>query len=299
MTDIKIIPMSERKYRNIPVDKIRVLNSRNRDRAQFEKIIRSLKDVGQKKYIIVNERNFSETGYYELVCGQGRYLAHKELGRSHIKAEVVNCTKKRAYLYSLVENIARLRPGTMWFAYEVKRMYDSGLTLDQIGKIVGHSGQYISDYVKLVEQGETRLIKGVERGLFPIRFAMLVARSKDSDMQNILMDAYDQGVVSSGNFSTVHKIIERRANRGKRKETKSEPSSKRPLSDYSVKQLKKDISQVTKEKKAFVNESTMKENRLVTLLHCTDTLTGDPEFMDLLKAEGLGSFPELQGEYNV
>lgn len=297
MSDIKIVPMSKRKYRNIPVDKIKVLNTRRRDRGQFDEIVRSIKEVGQKKYIIVNERSFRKTDFYELVCGEGRFLASKELGRTHILAEVINCTKKTAFINSLVENIARLRPGTMWFAYEVKRMYDSGLSLEDIGKIVGHTPQYVSEYVRLVEQGESRLIKGVEQGLFSMKFAMLVARSDDTDIQNVLMDAYDKGIVTCANFSTVHNIIEQRASRGNR-ECTSAPA-KRPLVNYSVKQLQDDITRITKEKEAFVNEGTLKENRLMTLLGCIGRLKQDEGLMDLLLIESIGTFPELKGQYNV
>jgi hypothetical protein len=42
----RIVPMSERKFLNIPLDRIRVLNSRTRDKAQFEQNIRSIDAVG-------------------------------------------------------------------------------------------------------------------------------------------------------------------------------------------------------------------------------------------------------------
>jgi hypothetical protein len=37
---------SDRIYMNIPIEQIRVLNSRGRDRSDFEKNIQSIKDVG-------------------------------------------------------------------------------------------------------------------------------------------------------------------------------------------------------------------------------------------------------------
>ena len=112
--------MEDRKYAIIPVDAIKVLNSRNRDRGRFEENIRSIKDVGLLRPIVVNERYYEKSGFYELVCGEGRYLAYMELEKTEIPAEVINCTRKEAYLCSLVENIARVPPGTMWFAKEVK-----------------------------------------------------------------------------------------------------------------------------------------------------------------------------------
>ena len=64
-----VIPMSERKYRLIPMDLIRVLNSRNRDETQFQDNVRNIYVVGLLKSILVNEKYFSKEGYYQLVCG--------------------------------------------------------------------------------------------------------------------------------------------------------------------------------------------------------------------------------------
>ena len=137
MKPVKITPMAKRKYAKIPIDRVKVLNPRTRNRAQFRENVRSIEEVGLLKPVVVNGRNLKRTGWYELVCGQGRYLAYKALGHSHIPAEVISCSKKEALLYSLVENIARVPPGTMWFAYEVKRLRDAGWGFEQIAKIVG------------------------------------------------------------------------------------------------------------------------------------------------------------------
>ena len=294
----KIILMKDRKYEEIPIDKIKVLNSRNRNKARFQENIRSIKDVGLKRPIQVNERYYNRAGYYDLICGQGRYLAYKALKYTVIPAEVLNCSKKQAYLLSLVENIARVPPGTMWFACEVNRMHKSGFTLMQISNVTGKSETYIRDYIRLVEQGEERLIKGVEDGIFPISFARQVARSDSSNIQNVLMDAYDKGIVNSTNFPTVKRIIDLRLRRGKEPERKG-CYVRSPSSNYTVKQLKTDITKLTREKEAFVNESSIKENRLLSLLDGLNALWRDKATAELITSEGIGPVPELKGTYNV
>jgi ParB family transcriptional regulator, chromosome partitioning protein len=293
-----IRPMAKRKYAKIPLDRIKVLNSRNRDHEKFKENIRSIRDVGLLKPIVVNERQYSKTGYYELVCGQGRFLAYKSLGYSEIPAEIINCDRKEALLYSLVENIARVPPGTMWFAQEVKRMHDAGCTLEYIANITGHCTAYIANYIRLVEQGEERLIKGVEANLFPISFAVDVAKSEDSTIQNTLMDAFDKGIVNCKNLPTVKNIIELRLNR--RRNAPAKPNSSRVVTDdYTMKQLKADIRKVTKEKEAFVNEASLKENRLLSLRDGLNILFKNRQFVELATAEGLGQMPSLQGTYNA
>lgn len=295
----KIRLMEDRRYADIPIDEIRVMNSRNRDNLRFQDNIRSIKDVGLKRPIQVNERFYEKNGYYDLVCGEGRYLAFKSLGHERIPAEILNCSKKEAYLLSLIENIARVPPGTMWFAYEVKRMHDSGFTYTQIANIAGKDEAYIRDYIRLVEQGEERLIKGVEDGIFSISFAHMVAKSDNSNIQNILMDAYDTGLVNCTNFPTVKRVIDLRLKSKKDPEKKESMSTKNPTPDYTLKQLQTDISKITKEKDAFIRESTIKENRLLSILDALNVLWRDSITAELITSEGIGPMPKLKGTYNV
>lgn len=277
----------------LQVDKIVVLNSRNRDKQKFAENVRSIDEIGLLKPIVVNGRGFDRTGNYELVCGEGRFLAHKELGKSEISAEVIKCDRKTALLYSLVENIARVPPGTMWFAQEMKRMHDSGFTYAHIAQIVGKHQTYVSDYIKLVEQGEDRLIDGVEHGLFSISFAVQVAQSDDSTIQNVLMDAFDDGLVNCNTVTRVRNLLELRLNRGKspQKQTRAGTDA------YTLKDLTREITKTTKEKEDFVRETTRKENRLLTLLMGMSDLMADTALMELLKTHELNIPPKLAGQY--
>ena len=88
-------------------------------------------------------------------------------------AEIVTCTRKEAYLQSLIENLARSHPGTMLFARELKQLHDESWDYAQIGKLCCRTAEYVRQYIGLVEKGEDRLIQGVEQGVFPISFAIL------------------------------------------------------------------------------------------------------------------------------
>lgn len=294
MKNRKITPMQERNYQLIPIDSIVVLNSRNRNRKKFAENVRSIDEVGLRKPIVVNGRGFERTGKYELVCGEGRYLAHKELGKSEIPAEVLDCDRKTALLYSLVENIARVPPGTMWFAYEVKRMHDAGLNYSEIARYVGKSVTYVSSYVQLVENGETRLIEGVEQGLFSMSFAVQVAQSEDTTIQNVLMDAFDDGMVNCNTVRRVRKLLELRMNRGKGADRRNRRSD-----GFTLKELRHEITKSATDKENFVRETQNKENRLLSLLISMSTLMEDPEGMKLLSGHGLETPPKLQGVYAI
>src|SRR5208282_4637119 len=142
--------------------------------------VQSIGAIGQIKDIRVNDKFLAKDGRYELICGEGRLIAQKRLGKDRILAEIVTCTRKQAYLESLVENLARSRPGTMEFARELKKLHDEGWDCERIAQVACRCVEYIKQYIRLVENGEDRLIQGVEQATFPISFAILVANSDDA-----------------------------------------------------------------------------------------------------------------------
>lgn len=288
--------MKDRRYEVLPIDKIVVLNSRDREQERFSENVQSIQTVGLLKPVLVNERFYPSTGKYELVCGEGRLIAHQRLGKTDIRAEVIDCDRKEAYLLSLIENIARVPAGTMWFAGEMKRMHDEGLSYADIARIVGKSETNVLGYVNLVERGEERLLRGVEQGIFPMHFAMQVAESDDSRIQDLLMDAFDSGIVKTTNIYWVRKIIkERMKSLGVRHHPRQ--NDKKP--EYTVNELKRDIAKTCREQKAYVREAEIKESRLVGLIATLKVLRADKEFKNLVHAEGLGDAPVLQGPHKL
>lgn len=295
--DARIVPMSERIYEMIPLDKIVVLNSRTRDERKFEEIVRSIAAVGLLQPIRVNKRNLAKKQCYELICGEGRCLACKKLGHSEIEAQVVDCDEESAYIESLVENMARVPPRTVAYARELKRMRDDGVSLDKIATIAGMHPSYVTSFIQLVEQGEDRLIKGVEQGLFSLTFALQVAHSDSAQVQNVLMDAFDSGLINCSNMTNVRKIVELRFSIGKNPVKRHAQAT--PMPNYTVKDLANDISRITKEKEGFVRETTNKENRLFTMLLAMKDLSEDEQWRSLLSQAGIADPPPLEGNYNI
>ena len=293
MDKISLRNMTQRDYRMIPVDQIQVVMSRTREKKQFEENVRSIGEMGLYKPILVNKRHLPATGKYDLICGEGRLLAHMQLGKTHIRADIVDVEDAQAHLMTLGENIARTPPQTIEFARALKEMHDYGMTWPQLSAITGRSPKYVQDYIKLVEQGEERLIKGVEDGVFPLVFAMDVAQSADRSIQHLLMDAFDSGVVNSNNLYRVRRIIEDRLDKGK------DLASRKAPAPYTVDKLKSDIRTMTKQKEAFVFEAGQRESRLMQILMALKQLRRDETFVKLLSAEKLTDVPELKGQYTV
>ncbi len=287
---IDIVPFGRRRYQDVPIAKIKVINSRNREQDQFDMNVQSIDQVGLLKPIRINDKFLERTGMYELICGEGRLLAHKKLGRQTVLAEVITCTRKEAHLQSLIENLARTKRDSMEFARELKRMHDEGWDYKKIATVAVKDEGYIRAYIRLVEQGEERLIRGVEQGVFPIKFATQVASTDNAQLQNVLMDAFDEGLVTTNNFAQARRIITSRARDSTHRT--GETSAK-----YTVTQLRQDIAEATKAKTSYVREAQTKENRFMTLLTGINALWKDATLVQILREENLHQRPELAGDF--
>ena len=280
--DNLIRPMAERRFKLIPVDLINVPNPRKRDKEQFQEIMRSIKAIGLKKPIMVNERNFESTGQYELVFGQGRWEIHKILGIETILADVINEDEGKAYIFSLVENIARSRPQPLEFAKAIIQMHESGGSVAKLVEITGRSQKSLRDYIALMKKGEESLIKGVEKGMIPISFAMRVVQSDDIASQSVLVEAFDAGIITEANIQPVRKMLETR-------KRDTENSRCKNLDELTTSM--QNASDEINDECGYVKKKGVRLSRLLTLI---DTVKKDKEVIRLAKEQGISLILKLK-----
>ena len=79
-----ILLMKDRRYLVIPIEKIKVINPRIRNEEQFQLNVQSIDNNGMLMPIRVNDKFLEKTGLYELICGEGRLIAHQRLGKPEI-----------------------------------------------------------------------------------------------------------------------------------------------------------------------------------------------------------------------
>src|SRR5208283_1981611 len=120
----------------IPIEQIRILNPRHRDKKKFELIVQSIRKLGLKKPIQVSLRaaDEAEGEGYDSVFGQGRLEAFMALGFKEIPAIVVQISKEDRLLRSLVENMARRLPSTLGLINEILRLKAQGYNKNEISK---------------------------------------------------------------------------------------------------------------------------------------------------------------------
>jgi ParB/RepB/Spo0J family partition protein len=166
----------------VPIDRIEVLNSRDRNMKVFEEIVENIRVIGLKKPITVTEREGADGApAFLLVCGEGRLNAFRLLGETHIPALVVNVTDEDAFIMSLAENIARRGHRPLEILADIELLLARDYSIDDIIQRTGLSEKYVRDIVFLLEKGEERLIEAVQTGSIPLTTALEIARAKHDD----------------------------------------------------------------------------------------------------------------------
>ena len=177
----------EHEVQMIPVEKIRVINPRERDRKKYAQIVESIAAVGLKKPIKVSRRRESDEDGYDLVFGQGRLEAFMVLGAKEIPAIVVDIAKEDRLLMSLVENMARKHPGPAALLREIQRLKKLGHTNLAIGKKIGISDVFVGGLLALAKAGEERLLEAALNGKLPITVAIDIAKTEGTPISASLV----------------------------------------------------------------------------------------------------------------
>ena len=178
----------------VPINRIEVLNSRERNNKIFNDIVENIRAIGLKKPITVTQRP-TEDGEpsYLLVCGEGRLNAFRILGQTHIPALVVDVSDEDAFIMSLAENIARRGYRPLEILADIEVLRKRGYSADVVIQKTGLSPKYVKDIMFLLEQGEERLIEGVQRGFIPLTTALEIASNHVTELEQQLAIHIDAG----------------------------------------------------------------------------------------------------------
>src|SRR4051812_48942545 len=122
-------PSKTRDVRLIPIDRIEVLNTRERAQDAFAEVSGNIRTIGLKKPITVTSRPGEDGAErYLLVCGEGRLRTFREAGELRIPALVVAVSDEDAFIMSLTENIARRRAKPLEKLASITALKDKGYT---------------------------------------------------------------------------------------------------------------------------------------------------------------------------
>src|SRR6266849_4645565 len=143
----------------IPLERIEVLNPRERNNKVFDEIVANIKAIGLKKPITVTRRAGPDgADRYLLVCGEGRLKAFRSLGEKTIPALVVSVSDEDAFIMSLAENIARRQFRPLELLAGIEALRDQGYDKKTIAAKTGLVVEYVHGILTLLKHGEERLV---------------------------------------------------------------------------------------------------------------------------------------------
>ena len=274
----------------IPIDQIRILNPRHRDRKKFEQMVESIKNLGLKKPIKVSVRSTRREGerLYDLVCGQGRIEAYQALGHTAIPAIVAKLPKEERLLMSLVENIARRFGSPLDLINEIERLKTLGYTNVAIARKLDITDTTIGGLIALKSAGEERLLEAALRGTIPLGVAMEIARTDGAESQRELLKAYENKQLDQRGIRAVKRLIEQRRFFGKSGGGKGAPKSRKSADGF-VSAYRRE----SQRQKALVQKAKLCDAKLLILVAAFTKLLRDENFLNLLRAEKLLTVPKF------
>lgn len=274
----------------IPLDRITIVNPRERGRTKFKQIVDNIARLGLKRPITVTPResgNGHDEEYY-LVCGQGRLEAFRVLGEQSIPSLIVHVNKEQLLLMSLVENLARRQRSTVELVRDVGSLKNRGYSFAQIAKKIDMDITYVRGVIKLLKKGEERLLHAVEKGQVPVSVAVTIASSDDHTIQRALTEAYEANDLRGKKLLAARRLIEKRRNDGKTLRGGTRSRSTDPVSS---KKLLKTYHEETARQRVVIQKSKLCETRLLFVVSALKQLLEDENFVNLLRAESLDTLP--------
>jgi ParB family chromosome partitioning protein len=274
----------------ISIDQIDLLNPRSRNKRQHREIVDNIDAIGLKRPVTVSRRRTSSgDDRFDLVCGEGRLEAFRMLGASTIPAIVIEAPENECLVMSLVENIARRKHRPIDLMHEIGSLGKRGYSDVAIAAKIGISVSYVSMIVTLLERGEERLVSAVETGLIPVSFAIEIAKSNSSEIQNLLMDAYQAGKIKGKKLTTIRRLLDQRDKKSRVPDNGF--GRRNTLRKTTPTDLLRVYQREAEKQRLLVKKSDFAQSKLLFIVEAMKDLLSDDGFTMLLKEEGLSTMP--------
>ena len=134
---------------------------KNFDKEYLEDLTSSIRERGVVQPIIVRKSK-SQSGKYEIVAGERRWLASQNAGLNEIPSIIIEADDLKSLEFAIVENVQRhdLNPIEEANGYK-KLMDDFGYDQDKVAKFIGKSRAHIANCLRLLSLPE-KVIQLVE-----------------------------------------------------------------------------------------------------------------------------------------
>ena len=192
---------------------------------------------------------------------------------------------------SLVENLARRQHRAIDLLHDIEGLKRRGYNGATIAQKTGLTIEYVKAVLRLLNNGEHRLLRAVEANQIPVSIAVDIAAASDSETQTVLQQAYEKKLLRGHKLIAARRLVEQRQRRGKGLRTNVSLNGKRrerPLSSTAlIRAYQEDVDR----KRLLIRKAETTRNRLVFVTEAIRKLFVDENFVTLLRAEGLDTLP--------
>jgi len=264
--------------RDIPLDQITVYISRSRQEQGFQELKASIEEFGLIVPITVVDCG---DGKYQVLKGEGRVRAHRELGKSTIRAVVFRANDinpEQKNIEWAVENAVREKLPPVVKARLAALDRDSGFSDEEIAKRYGMEVSTAKQYVDTVKKASPRVLDMVRDKELDFTKARVIASGiKDKTTQESVAHVVAKDQMNLAGTSVLVKMIKRRENR-----------NARPMT---IPRIKGEIEKLRRRRQSCTQTLFAKNQRRDILQRHTKELLSDARFRAILASAGV-SFPE-------
>lgn len=190
----------------IPVDEIKFFVRRSRAALPYSRLKESIRDMGLKIPISVRdisslprvERRRQDgsggTYKYELICGQGRLQAFRELGLREIPAVIHDVAEVEIVGRFLAENVMRKKLSWVEKAQLIKFDVDCGMTPEDIAKRYFITRHHVLKYLRILKGASVEVLEQAQNKELSINDAEVLTVLPPEE-QNIVVEVMkDEGL---------------------------------------------------------------------------------------------------------
>src|SRR6185437_13488803 len=168
-----------------------------------------------------------------------------------------------------------------------KRGYNDTTIADKTGLTV----EYVRAVLRLLKNGEHRLLRAVEAGQIPVSTAVEIAAASDNETQTILQQAYEKKLLRGHKLIAARRLVEQRQRRGKGLKINGQNNKRRerPLSSNAlILAYQEDVDR----KRLLIRKAETTRHRLIFVTEALRKLFADENFVTLLRAEAIDTLPK-------
>lgn len=164
--------MNTLNVKDVDLNDIKFFVRRSRAQGAYARLKESIREVGLRQPIHVRDisdwpaskRRRSDGGLYkyELICGQGRLQAFRDLGLQKIPALVVDVPETEIVGRFLAENVMRKRLSWCEKAQLVKQDIERGLDVEQIKAKYFVTTGHVYKYLRILRQASPKLLSNAQ-----------------------------------------------------------------------------------------------------------------------------------------